>query len=347
MGLFKKAAYFTDIHFGKRLDSEEHNKDCLEFLAWFIARTIALNCDVIIFGGDWFENKIRTENTTIYYSELGIRMLSECGIPVFWIIGNHDIYLKRDRRIHSLPYVSQYPNIQLINEVTLIDDVLLCPWPVNDEFAKIPDIKCKYIFGHFELPTFLMNQSFECPDNGGLHPDHFYQCEWVFSGHFHKKSTKRNQNDIPVTYAGNTFPHDFNDVHDQERGMMILEWGGVPQYESWPDAPNFHRTTISKILELMDQPEGLARFNRRSTIDCTNDLNISDEDMDEMKKLLGARKFIPHDVEQESLIEGDENPLIPAADYASFNDLVIDNLKKLDTKGRYQSDILIELFRKV
>ena len=34
--LFKKVACFTDIHFGLRNNSRQHNTDCEEFVLWFI-----------------------------------------------------------------------------------------------------------------------------------------------------------------------------------------------------------------------------------------------------------------------------------------------------------------------
>ena len=33
--LFKKAAVFTDIHFGMRQNSKHHNEDCVNFIKWF------------------------------------------------------------------------------------------------------------------------------------------------------------------------------------------------------------------------------------------------------------------------------------------------------------------------
>ena len=36
--LFKKAAVFTDIHFGLKSNSLQHNQDCLDFVDWFILK---------------------------------------------------------------------------------------------------------------------------------------------------------------------------------------------------------------------------------------------------------------------------------------------------------------------
>ena len=36
--LFKKAAVFTDIHFGLKSNSQTHKDDCLNFIKWFIVK---------------------------------------------------------------------------------------------------------------------------------------------------------------------------------------------------------------------------------------------------------------------------------------------------------------------
>ena len=38
--LFKKAAVFTDIHFGLKSNSIQHNRDCSDFVDWFIEKSI-------------------------------------------------------------------------------------------------------------------------------------------------------------------------------------------------------------------------------------------------------------------------------------------------------------------
>jgi DNA repair exonuclease SbcCD nuclease subunit len=56
-GLFKKAAAFTDIHFGKSNDSRVHNQDCEDFIIWFIKEAKKHNCETCIFLGDWSHNR--------------------------------------------------------------------------------------------------------------------------------------------------------------------------------------------------------------------------------------------------------------------------------------------------
>ena len=53
MSLFERAAVFTDIHFGKKSDSEQHNLDCVAYIDWFCEQVKVHQCDTIIFMGDW------------------------------------------------------------------------------------------------------------------------------------------------------------------------------------------------------------------------------------------------------------------------------------------------------
>ena len=36
MTFFNRVACFTDIHFGNKNNSKTHNKDCAEFVDWFV-----------------------------------------------------------------------------------------------------------------------------------------------------------------------------------------------------------------------------------------------------------------------------------------------------------------------
>ena len=55
--MFKKAAVFTDIHFGLKGNSKVHNEDCENFIDWFIEQAQANGCETGIFCGDWHHNR--------------------------------------------------------------------------------------------------------------------------------------------------------------------------------------------------------------------------------------------------------------------------------------------------
>jgi hypothetical protein len=82
------------------------------------------------------------------------------------------------------------------------------------------------------------------PDHGDIKAEDLHRNEYVFTGHFHKRQNKGN-----IHYIGNAFPHNFADAWDSDRGMMVLEWGGVPEYINWPDAPLYRTFKLSRLLE--------------------------------------------------------------------------------------------------
>jgi len=74
--LFKKAAVFTDIHFGLKGNSRVHNEDCEEFIDWFIATAKENGCETGIFCGDWHHNRNSLNLTTM---DSTIRSLEKLG----------------------------------------------------------------------------------------------------------------------------------------------------------------------------------------------------------------------------------------------------------------------------
>ena len=50
--LFNKAAVFTDIHFGAKSNSVQHNLDCANFVDWFIKTAKEHGIETCLFLGD-------------------------------------------------------------------------------------------------------------------------------------------------------------------------------------------------------------------------------------------------------------------------------------------------------
>jgi len=244
--LFKKAAVFTDIHFGLKGNSRVHNDDCEAFIDWFIEQAQAAGCETGIFCGDWHHNRNALNLTTM---DATIRCMEKLGAAFekfYFFDGNHDLYYKDKRDVNSTAFAQYIPGITFIDEITTIDDVTLVPWLVGEEWKKLKEIDSKYIFGHFELPSFYMNAMVQMPDHGELRAEDFANQSYVFSGHFHK----RQQQGV-VHYLGNAFPHNYADAWDDERGMMILdkENDAEPVYINWPDCPKYRTTTLSRLLD--------------------------------------------------------------------------------------------------
>ena len=244
--MFKKAAVFTDIHLGLKGNSKTHNQDCEEFVDWFIQQAHKNNCETAIFCGDWHHNRNSLNITTMDATIRSLEKLGKAFEQFFYFPGNHDLYYKDKRDIHSVEFGKHIPGITVVNEIYEQDDVCLVPWLVGEEWKKLQKVKARYMFGHFELPNFYMNALVKMPDHGDLKPEHFENQEYVFSGHFHKRQIQGK-----IHYIGNAFPHNYADVWDDDRGMMILdkENNKEPEYINWPNCPKYRTIALSDLLE--------------------------------------------------------------------------------------------------
>lgn len=247
--MFKKAAVFTDIHFGLKGNSKVHNQDCEDFIDWYIEQAQAAGCETGIFCGDWHHNRNSLNLTTMDATIRSMEKLGKAFDQFFFFDGNHDLYYKDKRDVNSTAFAKHIPGITFVDEITTIEDVTIVPWLVGDEWKKLRKLKSKYVFGHFELPSFYMNAMVQMPDHGELRAEDFANQSYVFSGHFHK----RQQQGV-VHYLGNAFPHNYADAWDDDRGMMILdrENNKEPEYLNWENCPKYRTVKLSQLIDEAD-----------------------------------------------------------------------------------------------
>jgi len=333
MSLFKKVACFTDIHFGLKTGSRVHNHDCEEFVNWFCETAKAQGCETAIFLGDWHHNRSTTDVSTMNYTVSNLEKLSQSFEKVYFILGNHDLFYKDKREINSIEFMRLFPNIVPIRETLTEGDVTIMPWLIGDEWKQVPKIQSRYVFGHLELPLFYMNDMIQMPDHGQLQGDHFVNQEYVFSGHFHKRQTKGN-----ITYIGNAFPHNYADAGDDDRGMMILEWGGKPEYHTWPDQPVYRTFKLSQII---DNPEGLLKTKMHARV--TIDLPISFEEANFIKETfmpqydLRELMLIPEKVQ----VDSQATPI--DITFESVDTIVMNQIQAIES-DTYDKALLLDIY---
>jgi DNA repair exonuclease SbcCD nuclease subunit len=333
MNLFKKVACFTDIHFGLKTGSRTHNHDCEEFVTWFCEQGKKEGCETAIFLGDWHHNRSTTDVSTMNYTVSNLERLSASFEKVYFILGNHDLFYKDKREINSVEFMRLFPNIIPIKDTLTEGDVTIMPWLVGDEWQTVPKIKSRYIFGHLELPSFYMNAMVQMPDHGQLQSTHFVNQEYVFSGHFHKRQTGRN-----ITYIGNAFPHNYADAGDDDRGMMILEWGGTPEYRTWPGQPTYR---VFRLSQLIDKADELLKEKMHCRV--TIDLPISFEEANYIRETfipqykLRELMLIPEKVEVES------NSVPIDINFESVDTIVINQINAIDS-DTYDKKTLLDIY---
>jgi len=336
MNLFKKAAVFTDIHFGLKSNSFSHNEDCLNFVLWSIEVAKEQGCETCIMMGDWHNNRASISLVTLNYSIQALEALSRSFERVLIIPGNHDLYYRDKRDIQSLEWAKHLKNVEILNDFFVEDDVAIIPWLVGDEHKRLPKLGAKYCFGHFELPGYFMNAMVKMPDLGEINPDRdLVGFESVFSGHFHKR-----QNNGNVTYMGNAFPHNYADAGDDDRGMMVLEWGKDPVYYCWPDQPRYRVYLLSEVLKNTDallQPNMHCRVNL--------DIDITYEEANFLKE-----QFIPqYNLRELTLIPNkdadlNEHQFQGQVKFESVDQIVSSQLESISSE-QYNRTLLMDIYR--
>jgi predicted phosphodiesterase len=334
--MFKKAACFTDIHFGLKNNSRQHNNDCEAFVKWFIDEAKKFGAETCIFLGDWHHHRSSINISTLNYSISNLKRLSDAFDQTYFLVGNHDLFYRDKREISSVVFAQEIPKVKVVDEIIVKDDVALIPWLIGNEWKKIKNIKAKYMFGHFELPNFKMNAMVEMPDHGELNASHFNNVDMVFSGHFHKRQTQGN-----VTYIGNPFAHNYADAWDNDRGCMMLEWGQDPKYMIWPAGPKYRTITLSKLLEAPDdylEPETHVRV--KIDIDITyEEANFIKENFQNTYSLREI-SLLPHkEIEDELEFQGEIK-------FQSVDEIVLEQLRSIESET-FDNSVLVEIYNRL
>jgi DNA repair exonuclease SbcCD nuclease subunit len=333
--LFKKAAIFTDIHFGLKSNSQLHNEDCLNFVKWATAKAKEQGCETCLFLGDWHNNRASLNIVTLNYSLRALEHLNDNFDRVYFIPGNHDLYYRDKRDIQSVEWARHLPRVEICNDWFDCDGVVIAPWLVGDDYKRIPKLTAKYMFGHFELPHFYMNAMVQMPDHSELKRESFSSIEHVFTGHFHKRQSYKN-----ITYIGNCFPHNYADAGDDERGLMILEWGKEPEYHSWPDQPRYRVLGLGAILNNADTVLGPGMHVRVNI-----DIDISYEEANFIKEtFLESHKLREITLISQKSADLNEYAIKGNIEFESVDQIVTNQLTAI-TSDHYDPHLLLSIYR--
>ncbi|PPD55720.1 MAG: hypothetical protein CTY12_00240 [Methylotenera sp.] len=348
MTKLRKAAAFTDIHWGAKNNSDQHNQDCLNYIDWLCDQVKSSDVDHIIFMGDWYEVRSAINISTLTFSHEGARRLNQLNIPVFFLIGNHDLYYRHSRDIYSTITFSEFSNFTIIHEPTIINEIetnpLLCPYLFNHEYPSLVQYNnVKTWWGHFEFKGFIVTGYNITMQSG---PDHtsFDGPTFIFSGHFHKRQYGGN-----VVYIGNTFPTNFSDADDAARGMMIYDHISEDiTFLDWEDCPKYIKTTLSKLL---DGDTDLPKYSR---VQCIVDIPITFEECAIIRQTFTdqfeLREFITEESKEIATAitdtEFDNIEQVNETSMSSVDELVIHMLNSINTE-HIDNDLLVQIYKRL
>lgn len=221
-----KIAIICDTHGGVRNDSPFFHDYLGKCYKWFFDEVENRGIKDIIHLGDLFDRRKYVSFLTAYRTRKDfLEPVSEKGLSMHIIAGNHDIYYKNANHVNALDELvtGRYPTIKTYTapEVLNYDGTLiqLIPWILDSNFAQSHDAiaktKAEIVMGHFEMDGFELLRGIKSEHGDKL--EIFKRFDMVFSGHYHHKSTRDN-----FHYLGAFAEYTWSDFNDP-RGITIFD----------------------------------------------------------------------------------------------------------------------------
>jgi DNA repair exonuclease SbcCD nuclease subunit len=336
MELFKKLFWCTDQHFGKKGNDPVALKDNMDFFDWAIDEALTWGAETCILGGDLFDNRHQIGVITINAALDTLDKLSKSFKRVYILLGNHDLPYRSQRKMASVEFGRNYPNITIIREPTIIGESILLPWLMEDEYKTVKDLKGRYIFGHAEIPGFYFNSKILMEESEIAVQANDFNADYTFMGHFHGRQYKTTKNSN-IIYTGNIFPSSFSDDGDDDKGIMLLEYGKEPSFKKWPGQPLYRSM---KLSEMVSEPDKLLRQNMtvRVSIDLPLRYEEAQEIRDELIKVYSLRKIelINGTIEEQDFVD-------PDIKFRSVDQIIIEGLSDVDS-AELNNQRLIDIY---
>tara|TARA_B100001093_G_scaffold468406_1_gene488357 strand:+ start:6006 stop:7052 length:1047 start_codon:yes stop_codon:yes gene_type:complete len=221
-----KVAIITDQHFGARKSSRIFHDFFNKFYQNVFFPTLKKRrIDTVLDLGDTYDNRRTLDLWAANWSKTEyFDKLRDMGITVHSLVGNHTAYFKDTNEVNTLTgIVGEYNNLHIYNKATEVEigglPILFVPW-INqnnseETYSLIDKTKCQVVMGHLELNGFEAHKGYVM-DHGNP-TDPYRRFTKVFSGHFHRKSTRGN-----ISYLGNPYQIYWNDYKDR-RGFHIFD----------------------------------------------------------------------------------------------------------------------------
>lgn len=344
----QKAAAFSDIHFGKKGNSDQHNQDCLDFIDWFCAQVEAdPTIDHVVVPGDWHELRSSLSINTMDYSYRGAERLSKLGIPIIIHIGNHDLFHRDTRAVFSTIMFKHIPNIYLVPEPVVMEmrdgPVLFAPFLFSHEYpALVKHKEAIAWWGHFEFKGFVISGYNTKMEHGPEHQD-FKGPNRIFSGHFHKRQIQDN-----IVYIGNPFAMDYSDSGDFHRGMAVYTYKHDElDFIDWADGPKYVKAKLSQLLdETIDVPAN-ARVKCIIDVPITYEESISIKQGLLMQYNLRELKLEESDELADVLVNTETGEVSSTGERLNtVDELVVEMLGAIDTP-KIDQNMLVNLYQKL
>lgn len=189
----KRAWLISDTHLGVRSNSREWMDNIESWFRDFFMPKLKKNYqpgDVLIHCGDVFDSR---QSINLYIMNKGIQIFEDLAeiLPIYMIIGNHDIFMKSSNSINSLKVFKNNSRITVFEEPQRIQlgpcSALMMPWrdghAAEAEVLNDPTNYSDLVFCHTDIRGFTFNKTQRVEEGNDV--DTFSRYKRVYSGHIH------------------------------------------------------------------------------------------------------------------------------------------------------------------
>ena len=221
-----KVVIITDQHFGMRKGSQDFHDYMRKFYEEVFFPFLDKNkINTVLDLGDTFDNRKSIDFWSLDWAKKNYYdLLSDRGIKVYTVVGNHTAYYKNTLGINAINLLLQeYKNVHLIEKPETLNigglDICFIPWICveneTETYDVISNTKANICMGHLELSGFEAHQGYYM--DHGMNREVFSKFKKVFTGHFHHRSHSEN-----IYYLGNPYQMYWNDYGDV-RGFHLFD----------------------------------------------------------------------------------------------------------------------------
>jgi len=259
-------AHISDTHLGYRqFNLDEREKDFYESFNEAIEKIIEERVDFVIHSGDLFETN-RPQPRAILTAQKAIKKLSDKGIPIYAVPGNHDIILRKETmppqvlfEIFNFKLFGGSKQYDVINNEIFIGGVPFYPHFYKkvlkeriENLSKIAENYKKRIIiiheGLYQLLPFEGAYELSLEDL----PQNF---DYYAFGHIHRRVIRKFGRGI-LAYPGSIDVWRLDEVYDykkQGKGFYIVDMDG--------DLPEIRKVDLESVRPFEDVEINANRFD--------------------------------------------------------------------------------------
>jgi len=171
-------------------------------------------------------------------------------MPVYLLVGNHDIYKKIETDVNSLASFKFIPNVTIFEKPIIItnntSNILVLPWIGNKEieqqYININSKKAQYIFAHTDISGFKYDNG--KPITRGINLEDLKSFKKIFSGHIHKRQQIDN-----LYYIGSPYHTKRGDIGNKKYVYVFNPDDNHITHEENTISSVFQRILLEDLLE--------------------------------------------------------------------------------------------------